>query len=261
MMEKITSYEDFARYATAYFKPGCATNCFITKTEAKKYIDSGKLYNLKISDSVFILKELPTHNRLYYYLAPGDIKNGLDLTPLPDGVVTETAMRERDSALISADAMLEMCGFIRLFYRRRMTQKAEDSGTSIKHDVRASSKSDFPAVRELLYSCFSPITGCIPDDEELINAVKNGWILLCGDGKGLLHYEPVRGGFELRHLCVREDCRGSGIAGELVRAYHSIIGGAKSQVWVREGYAPAEAVYEKNGYVRDGYFSSVLMYN
>ncbi len=246
--------------APMYFKPGCASNCFMTKSEAEKYIGRGRLWQIEVGGSVLILKELPTHFRLYYYLTPNDIVNGLDLSLLPDAVVTETAMRERDSALISADGMLERCGLKRLFRRRRMTRKAVDSGIGLNDDVRTSTKADFPAVRELLYSCFSPLTGCLPDDDDLMTCVNQGEFLLCED-KGLLHYSPARGGFELRHLCVREECRGSGIAGKLVRAYHSVIDGAKSIVWVREGYTPAELVYEKNGYAKDGYFSSVLAYN
>ena len=70
-----------------------------------------------------------------------------------------------------------------------------------------------------------------------------------------------RASTEIRHLAVRADCRGKGLAGELLTAYLSVTDGVKSQVWARTGNAPAEHFYEQHGYRPDGWTSAVLQYN
>ena len=79
---------------------------------------------------------------------------------------------------------------------------------------------------------------------------------------GVLHLRFPRL-YRIRHLAVRADCRGKGLAGlnELLTAYLAATDGAKSQVWARTGNAPAEHFYEQHGYRPDGWTSAVLQYN
>lgn len=56
----------------------------------------------------------------------------------------------------------------------------------------------------------------------------------------MLHFAVSRASTEIRHLAVRADCRGRGLAGELLTAYLRVTDGVKSQVWARTGNAPAE---------------------
>ena len=154
--------------------------------------------------------------------------------------------------------MLNENGFERLFYRMRMKRAAETDDHS-DFEIYPASEDDFVKARELLHSCFSPITGCIPNDDELHEAVKNSEILLHRDG-GLLHFRNSKVSTELRHLCVSPESRGKGIGGELVRAYLSMTK-KKSTVWVRSDYEPAKKIYENNGYTPDGTISSVLYFN
>ena len=77
----------------------------------------------------------------------------------------------------------------------------------------------------------------------------------------MLHFAVSRVSTEIRHLAVRADCRGRGLACELLTAYLNVTDGAKSQVWARTGNAPAEHFYEQHGYRPDGWTSAVLQYN
>ena len=116
-------------------------------------------------------------------------------------------------------------------------------------------------MRAFLLEQFDPLTGCIPPDEELRQAVGAGQVLCLTDANGisgLLHYAPGRAQCEIRHLAVRADCRGLGCAGRLLRLLEAKTGGQKCAVWARVGNAPAEHFYEKNQFQPDGWQSVVL---
>ena len=75
---------------------------------------------------------------------------------------------------------------------------------------------------------------------------------------GLLHYAPGRAACEIRHLAVRADCRGQGLAQRLLGMLRARTGGQKCTVWARQGNTPAERFYEKNDFRPDGWTSVVL---
>ena len=75
---------------------------------------------------------------------------------------------------------------------------------------------------------------------------------------GLLHYAPGRAACEIRHLAVRADCRGQGLAQRLLGMLRARTGGQKCTVWARQGNTPAERLYEKNDFRPDGWTSVVL---
>ena len=79
----------------------------------------------------------------------------------------------------------------------------------------------------------------------LLAALAGGQLLMTADETGLtglLHYAPGFGASEIRHLAVREDRRGQGLAGALLGSYLAAAGGQKSQVWARTGNIPAERI-------------------
>ena len=111
---------------------------------------------------------------------------------------------------------------------------------------------------------FSALTGGLPTADDLRENLANGQTVITRDEKGVsgvLHFAVSRASTEIRHLAVRTDCRGKGLAGELLAAYLAATDGAKSQVWARTGNAPAEHFYEQHGYRPDGWTSAVLQYN
>ena len=75
---------------------------------------------------------------------------------------------------------------------------------------------------------------------------------------GLLHYAPGRAACEIRHLAVRADCRGQGLAQRLLGMLRARTGGQNCTVWARQGNTPAERFYEKNDFRPDGWTSVVL---
>ena len=116
-------------------------------------------------------------------------------------------------------------------------------------------------MRAFLLAQFDPLTGCIPPDDALRAAVETGEMLCLTDEAGitgLLHYAPGRAACEIRHLAVRADCRGQGLAQRLLGMLRARTGGQKCTVWARQGNTPAERFYEKNDFRPDGWTSVVL---
>lgn len=247
-----TNYSDLTALISSHFKPGVATNMFLPAAVVEREAEKGNIYTISDDSYLLIFRIHPSHFTMYYYLAPNAVP---DFSLLHADTVCETAMREKDTALVSADKMLIDNGFERLFCRIRMKRAAETSD-STNTKIYTAGEDDFSTVRELLISSFSPLTGCIPSDDELHEAVENSEILLHSDG-GLLHYRNSKASTELRHLCVSSESRGKGIGSDLVRTYLSLTK-KKSTVWVRSDYAPAKKIYENNGYTPDGTTSSVL---
>ena len=112
--------------------------------------------------------------------------------------------------------------------------------------AEAAADASFDAVRAFLLAQFDPLTGCIPPDDALQRAVEAGEMLCLTDEAGitgLLHYAPGRAACEIRHLAVRADCRGQGLAQRLLGMLRARTGGR---------------FYEKNDFRPDGWTSVVL---
>ena len=202
-----------------------------------------------------LLRQRAGYRLLNFYLHPG-AKLFLPGQTLP--LVTELACREKDQAAMrrAQDALCAL-GFTEAFFRLRRTRAA----IPVQNTAETPAEASFEAVWAFLLAQFDPLTGCIPPDEELRQAVSAGQVLCLMDAdgiSGLLHYAPGRAQCEIRHLAVRADCRGHGYAGRLLRLLEGKTGGQKCAVWARVGNAPAEHFYEKNQFQPDGWQSVVL---
>ena len=157
---------------------------------------------------MLLLRQRAGYRLLNFYLHPG-AKLCLPGQTLP--LVTELACREKDQAAMrrAQDALCAL-GFAECFHRLRRTRAAIPA----PDNAETASEASFEAVRAFLLEQFDPLTGCIPPEEELRQAVSAGQVLCLMDAdgiSGLLHYAPGRAQCEIRHLAVRADCRGAWI--------------------------------------------------
>ena len=124
--------------------------------------------------------------------------------PSPDKqIVAETAFRERDAALKETVVYLAGCGFEEVLSRVRLsrpagaqeenaeynekdlrekTENIEEKNGELTFYVKKSAAEDAAAIRPLLHSSFSPITGCLPEDDELrLDAAAGNILMLFAD--------------------------------------------------------------------------------
>ena len=171
--------------------------------------------------------------------------------------------------MLAAASELRALGFSEVLRRTRRTRAAAPAAAlpQLPQSPPSPCRIGLPqpcrsaAVNAFLQSHFSALTGCLPTADTLSEALAAGQMLCAEDDAGicgLLDFAPGRTSSEIRHLAVRADCRGRGIASSLFSAYLSATGGQKSVVWARTGNLPAEHFYESQNYQPDGWKSIVL---
>ena len=312
----IEKYEQISELITANLKKGVRTNTAMSREEYEREISHGSLMVGETPQGLIILRNRPSHIKLNYYI--NDIGSPIDLVelekairaegwnrsdeccnnkneqerPSPDKlIVTETAFRERDTALKETVGYLAGCGFEEVLSRVRLSRPAgapdenaenaveispekvesrEEENSGFTFYVKKSTAEDAAAIRPLLHSSFSPITGCLPEDDELRSDAAAGNILmLFADNAsrhpaarpcGLLHYAAAKKSAEIKHLAIAPQMRGKGLSAVLINAFLKECSGMKTTVWTGSGNAPALNAYKDCGFTEDGRRSSVMIY-
>lgn len=224
----IEKYEQISELITANLKKGVRTNTAMSREEYEREISHGSLMAGETPQGLIILRNRPSHIKLNYYI--NDIGSPIDLVelekairaegwnrsdeccnnkneqerPSPDKlIVTETAFRERDTALKETVGYLAGCGFEEVLSRVRLSRPAdapdknaenaveispekvesrEEENSKFTFYVKKSTTEDAAAIRPLLHSSFSPITGCLPEDDELrLDAAAGNILMLFAD--------------------------------------------------------------------------------
>lgn len=256
-MERIERYEDLAPLLSAQLKKGVYTNHVLSRADTEREVAAGLAVEA-FPGGLWIARRRGDHDLLTFYFQQGA---ELTLPQLERPAVTEVVWRPREEAR-AAEVLegLKQLGFAERFRRARREKPAEPvveapEGVSFPGGERAA------AVHDFLEAQFDRLTGCIPALPQLREQLERGEAAVLEDSagiRGILHFAPGRNSMEIRHLAVRADCRGQGLAGVLLAAALQKCGGVKCQVWARQGNAPAEAFYEHHGFRGDGWQSSVL---
>ena len=237
----------------------------------------------------------------------GSNNKGGQECPSPDKpLAVETAFRERDAALKETAGYLAGCGFEEVLSRVRLSRPADEPEENAGYDekdmhgktenieekkgmltfyVKKSTAEDAAAIRPLLNSSFDPVTGCLPEDDELHSDAAAGNILMLfavHDSRaasehtsenltgaavpnasrpcGLLHYAAAKKSAEIKHLAIAPEYRGCGLSAALINAFLNECIGMKTTVWTGSGNAPALNAYKDCGFTEDGRRSSVMIY-
>ena len=312
----IEKYEQISELITANLKKGVRTNTAMSREEYEREISHGSLMAGETPQGLIILRNRPSHIKLNYYI--NDIGSQIDLVelekairaggwnrsdeccnnkneqerPSPDKlIVTETAFRERDTALKETVGYLASCGFEEVLSRVRLSRSAgapdenaenaveispekvesrEEENSRFTFYVKKSTAEDAAAIRPLLHSSFSPITGCLPEDDELrLDAAAGNILMLFADNDsrhpaarpcGLLHYAAAKKSAEIKHLAIAPQMRGKGLSAVLINAFLKECSGMKTTVWTGSGNVPALNAYKDCGFTEDGRRSSVMIY-
>ena len=254
-MRRIESLEELARAAGGYLRPGVTANGMVTGEKFGDDIRAGRLHMEADEDNLWLAVHREDHIRLYFYL--NDLNNPLG-EHFDSPVVTEIAFRGNGEKLPPLEGLLALCGLKPVFRRVRLARPPE-----LPEDtpVPVTRPADAKAVYGFLRANFSPLTGCLPTLDQVLAGMADKRFLALEDEKGiagLLHMTHEKNGVEIRHLAVREDLRGRGLAGRLVAAGLANHLGELCRVWVREDYDSAGRVYAGAGFRPDGWRSLVF---
>lgn len=123
-------------------------------------------------------------------------------------------------------------------------------------------KEDLEKLLELLKEAFNPYYGCVPTKQKLEEDINKKFVYISKTEDkiiGVLHFKNTGKIAEIRHLATNKECRGKGIASQLMDVYEDEIKAPKKIVWTGTENMVAQGLYRKYGYQKDGYVSSVYM--
>lgn len=254
MLEQITDCRLLEPIQNKLLKTGAVTNGLPSREALDREARAGALWAGEFPQGLLIFRRREGFWLLNFMLARGEEFPAWE----PEGrTVVEMPFRPGDRALQALDESLGRRGFDLELSRVRLTRRP---GAPTEHpgDIAPAGPEALEEVQAVLEGCFSPLTGCLPRREELLAALDAGQILSCPSG--ILHYNGRGRGTEIRHLAVKEACRGKGAGKRLLAAYLSRYGGQSSRVWTGADNAAALHLYHSFDYTEDSWRSNVRVY-
>ncbi len=254
-----TDYPALAQLVTRHIRRGVMANTIVSQTEYAPALSAGTLSIRETPAGLLLLRDRGDHTRLHFYL--NDLSVPLP-APLPSPTVTEVAFRPRDTGLQQAISYLQEQGFSPMFQRIRLSRPT-GTATAPDRPLYTPGPADTPRVLAFLRETFSPLTGCLPTEDELQKILSLGHVLTLEESgaiTGLIHFSLEGSTGEIRHLAIRADLRGTGRTRPLLAGYLQAVGGTKSIVWTRQDALDAQAAYHYFGFLPDGRCSAVLCY-
>lgn len=252
-MEQIHSYEVLAPELNALLFSRACVNSVPEREALEAEIAAGTLWTEHLGDGLLLLQQTADLQRVRFLLP--DPAALIQWTP--DRLTAlELPYRRGDTRFHDLAAALEAAGWRLALSRVRLTRKAAPA--PVPGGFEPSAAPDPEVLLNLLYACFSPLTGCLPDQEELACDLAEGR-LLAAEG-GLIRWRQKGKTSEIRHLAVNPAARGKGLAKALVAEYLTLEDGKLCRVWTGADNAAALRVYHSFDYAEDGWESLVLLY-
>lgn len=257
-MRNISNAKELTEIITPILKKHFVTNGPMNVSDIEELIISGKVYAETANNSLFLFTDRESHYKLTFYLSDDLIDFSF---PLEKPTVCEILYKNANSRIYDTACQFLSLGFNKEFERQRLTRlsKAIFSTDSINIAIM----NDCDSLMTLLYNSFSPITGCLPDRNDICKDIDSGNFILIKNKNeivGVIHYALSEKKGEIKHLCVHENYRGLGLSEKLIDAFLRKAGERRINVWVRENYAPAIKAYKKFDFEPDGYRSVVMTY-
>lgn len=259
-MKQARSAAQIAQKTAAFFGRGSVTNCFLGMDELERACADGNLYFDEAPGALLLYRRLGGFYRMNFYL-----REDAPLPQLPEEtIVTEIAYRARDAALIAAVERWKTSGMAQILSRHRMKRAAGAPEEVLPPEgvaIETAKEDELDTAMALLTGNFSPVTGCLPTQRELLSDIQSGGVLLAriqGREVGLVRMQTGKMAAEIRQLAVEKAFRGKGAASALVKAALQTPNVRAWRVWVVQGNDSAARVYEKQGFTDDGFTSVVL---
>ena len=259
-LEPITSYETLAPELDALLKQKIVANYAPERQALEAEIASGLLWAGRLPEGLVLLRRGSGPQRLRFLLTEPQALCGLALDRT---TVLELPFRGGDTRFPELARVLGASGWAEALRRVRLSRRAgprpSAEGAASPLPSPADEMPDPAARRGLLRSCFSPLTGCLPEQAELKDDLAAGRALALPGA--LIRWREKGRSSEIRHLAVAPAQRGQGLAKALVRAYLDRAGDRLCRVWTAGDNLPARHVYDGFGYAPDGWESIVLIHS
>ena len=252
-MRRVTDCEELFSRIDSVLPRVKLTNGIPDRETLGNKISRGDLYEAETDGGLLLLTSADGFMRLNYILE--------DPSPLyslrPEATVAvETAYRSADGSVDLTFDRLKEHGWRDALRRVRLTRPVDGDIPPVGCcDPFAPTAAEAKAWLE---TCFSPLTGCLPDLSELEDDIKEGR-LIAADG-ALLRFRDGGAFSEIRHLAVLPDRRRRGLARALLARFLELRGCKRCRVWTGADNSPALSLYENSGFAPDGMKSRVMIF-
>lgn len=260
-MKQIQSYEDLSPLLSAQLKRGVMTNTALTQEDWRREIAGGTLWAEGWDGGLILLRRREGYARLNFYLQELALPAGLNWE---GPTVMEIAARPRDEALAAAVEFWKGQGFKELFRRVRMTLP---KGVAIPLGdcpltPRPAQPQDLERVWALYQANYDPMTSCMPTRDELARDIAAGNVLcaIAPDGTvaGMQRFLRAPGRVQPQHLAFDPAYRRQGGGWLLMACCARQTDYVRNVLWVRMDNPGPRRLYERMGYVPDGWGSTAL---
>ena len=260
-MEVVKDYQTLSKLLSAQLRSGVLTNAFFSKECCQRDIKGGRLSVECRENSLLLCHQREKYSLVHFYLHSLEDEAVFSSLKTDGPVVMEIAYRPKDVRYHEVIEFWKRGGFFVQFERGRLQRKRmEHVENGAFNDVRRATLTDIDEISSILEAEYDPILGCLPLRDELLDDIEAGHILCVGEVgtiKGVLQIGVDRA-VEIKHITVLEPYRQQGIATRLIQSINQYVPGRRSLVWSQKDNLSAWRVYEKNGYIADGWSSVVL---
>ena len=264
-MKLIKNYSEISNLLSKYYKANSVTNIFLKKEDFEELIENKCLYYFENECGLFLLKRRACDYLCYFTLINTTINKEIEkffkMRKIP--VLIELPQKKETKIILEAKNFFCNLGFINILERERYKLESLNTENIKFKNISFAKEIDLKQVSYILNYYYNVHTGCIPNDNMLLEDIKNNKIIIAKEEDkiiGLLHIEDSKNYSEIRHIVVLEYFRNKKIATSLVKYYHSFLESNKNAfVWVAKNNTTAIKLYEKNGYIKDTFYSSVFI--
>lgn len=265
-------YQRIRRSARELVDTSLVTNCFLLPGQVRLACSEGRLSHVDVpGEAALLFMRHESHYQVYLFARKGaQLAGAFPRLDAPAVVENPFSARTLDEPLPEgAQAIrdaVETAGFVLGRSSHMMAREATPARVGVQGAsgtvqlggrgfcFESATQADAPALQELLADNFDPLFSYLPSGDGLARGIERGDFLVCRDARGacvaLLQHEEARTTSTIRHLAVRADCRGLGMASLLVDRYLAASSDEvrRFELWVDDANLIAQRTYTGSGY-------------
>ncbi len=237
-MKQITDFKELSALILKHYKRGVLTNSFLHPDTLKCEIREGRLFVNDNAESLSILLQRDSFDRLYYYAASENT-----------GI---TIYRETVTESVGNESLLKFNSFEPVGKRCHLVKNKAVEAQPLTSEF--AQKEDCEAILKLIKNCFDEKTAALPTLTELILKAENGNVLIFKDSAktaAVLEYGIYGKTATIDHLCTSPEYRSMGLAKKLCTDFISQNSGRRLDVWTAESNTAALKLYKSLGFEAD----------
>lgn len=268
-MQQVRFIEQLQQLSTEIrsLRLGFITNFFLDPVKHGLWIEKGDCHFERVGHTVFIVK-LSSSFWNVFYCSTSIADLGTDLTAFLEAHSTTTMVFDVVGRDIQCQPVVELfCakGCHEATSLVRMMRPTTPMEYLADGTVRHAEVDDLPEISRLLHAFFDEQTEQIPYDEELLEFVRQGHVLVCeenGEMAGFLVYELNVTTLYLRYWFTHPDFRDHKVGSRLLRRFFEEGKDTKRQLfWVIRSNENAIKRYRHYGFVEENMYDFVMKFS